>query len=191
MLFSWITFTDISLSWQGIWLSNLWITEIIFVLVTYLKENDSTLSLITDVVTAGKVSVLGVCLVRTFRIWTEHGKIWSRKTWMRENKDQKNSEYGHFSRNAFCSLYCWLWADFTNSFTVSVIKFEKPNASWDITCYLTQPEANLGLLQHQRWSAFIAKRSLLDVAAVLDRLCAAIKILFQTFRSLMKVERVK
>ena len=38
------------------------------------------------------------------RIWTEYREMWSISSysvWMRENTNQENSEYGHFSRSAF------------------------------------------------------------------------------------------
>ena len=53
-------------------------------------------------VTVWKVSVFGVFLVRIFRIWTEHREILrisSYSVQMRENTDQKISEYVHFSRS--------------------------------------------------------------------------------------------
>ena len=63
-------------------------------------------------VTAWKVSVLGVFLVRIFSHWIKYLEIvpispYSVK--MQENVDQKNSEYRHFSRSVcfdlrFCSL---------------------------------------------------------------------------------------
>ena len=53
-------------------------------------------------VTVWKVSVFGVFLVRIFRIWTEYREILrisSYSVQMRENTDQKISEYVHFSRS--------------------------------------------------------------------------------------------
>ena len=56
--------------------------------------------------TAQNVSVFGVILVRIFptfpHIWTEYGEILRMSPYsvqMRENADQNNSEYGHFSRS--------------------------------------------------------------------------------------------
>ena len=52
--------------------------------------------------TAWKASVCGVFLVRIFLIWTKYGEIRSISLYsvqMRENPDQKNSEYGQFSRS--------------------------------------------------------------------------------------------
>ena len=52
----------------------------------------------SETTTAWKVSVFGVFLVRIFR----HSRISSISPFsvpMRENTDQKNSEYGHFSRS--------------------------------------------------------------------------------------------
>ena len=46
------------------------------------------------------MSVFGVILVRISCIRTEHREIWSISPYsaqMRENADQNNSEYGHFS----------------------------------------------------------------------------------------------
>ena len=51
--------------------------------------------------TAWKVSVFSVFSLLS-GIWTEYGEILCmslNSVWMRENMDQKNSEYGHFSRS--------------------------------------------------------------------------------------------
>ena len=45
---------------------------------------------------------------RFSRIWTEYGDLKSKHPYsvqMRENTDQKNTEYGHFSRNVFFVLF--------------------------------------------------------------------------------------
>ena len=57
---------------------------------------------------------IGVILVRIFRIRTKYGEIRSISPYsvqMRENTDESNSEYGHFSRSDYnCHERC-----FTNS----------------------------------------------------------------------------
>ena len=60
------------------------------------------------------MSLFGVILVRNFRIRTEYGEIPSISPYsvqMRENADQNNSEYGHFSRSVLLNFntFNFLW----------------------------------------------------------------------------------
>ena len=54
-----------------------------------------------------------------FHIWTEYGKIRSISPYlvrMRENADQNNSEYGHFSRSACYRHFTRILTHFTTMF---------------------------------------------------------------------------
>ena len=54
-----------------------------------------------------KCSYLELFWSAFFRIWTEYLqtlRISPYSVWMRENADQNNSEYGHFSRSALLNI---------------------------------------------------------------------------------------
>ena len=72
------------------------------------------------------MSVFGVFLVFIFRMWTEYGEIRRISPYsvrMRENKDQKKTEYGHFSRSVrFLKPHDELAMTSMKSFTYVVIK---------------------------------------------------------------------
>ena len=76
----------------------------IFCFLVKVNKRDSRLTF-----TAWKVSICRVFLILTFPIWTEYGGIWSIFPYsvrMWENTDQKNSEYGHFSRRDYwCRIF--------------------------------------------------------------------------------------
>ena len=59
--------------------------------------------------TAWKVSVFGIILVRIFPHldWTRRDSIWAHAVQMRENTDQNNSEYGHFTQCQSNDLLWW------------------------------------------------------------------------------------
>ena len=64
--------------------------------------------------TAWKLSVFGVFLVRIFSHLDWRRKDMEYSVQMRENADQKNSEYRHFSRSEFAGAYLsssgfWQW----------------------------------------------------------------------------------
>ena len=53
------------------------------------------------------MSLFGVILVYIFQIWTEYEEILRISPYsvrMRENMDENNSEYGHFSRSAILKM---------------------------------------------------------------------------------------
>ena len=59
-------------------------------------------------ITSRKVSLSGVFWTVFFRIQTEYGEILRVSQYsvrMRENTDQKNSKYGHFSRSAYLPYF--------------------------------------------------------------------------------------
>ena len=103
--------------------------------------------------TAWKVSVFGVFLVYIFHIRTEYGDLKSKSPHsvrMQENKDQKNSEYGHFLHiesvkvvnvsnkiTRTTSVFCKCWCFNCQLTTVSKRVLKKlPKYSRSIEAYL-------------------------------------------------------